>query len=778
MTKTLSILCLAICWPLVRMVAQMPGGTPEAKPLVVAFSRPGGFYAQPVALTLAAESVPIFYTTDGSKPTERARRYDGQPILIEKTTVVRAFARQGEVQSMVFTQTFFIGEPPTDLPIVSVAIAPAILFDPENGIMRAGPEADLSRADMPGANFWTRKEFACNVEIFEADKRRVHNSPAGFRIFGGYSRTFPQKSVVLVARKKYGKKYFKHPVFGKGEGGKFKYLVLRNGGSDCAGAHFRDELMSALTDDWDIEKQAHRPALLYLNGSYWGIYHIREKINARFLQENADVDKDSLDLIEHKQTVREGSLRSYRRLLDFIEKHDLAAPENYARVQAMMDVPNFCDHQIAQIYCHNTDAGGNIRFWRPHRPGAKWRWILFDTDWGFGLHDPAAWRQNSLAFFTEADGPDWPNPPWSTFLLRNLLKNTEFRDFFVNRLCDRLNTSFSAENVLAEIAHFENQLAPEMPRHLERWKLSEAEWRRNLNVLRNFATKRPDVLRKFMAEMFDTGKPAGLEVLAASGGTVWINNCVSVENKDFRGRYFENLPVHLQAVPDFGFKFVGWEGIEPQGRAVTLQLRAGATLRLRPRFEPYQHPLHDQIYFNEICAFNKKTGDWLELVNGSAQTVRLEGWRLTDHRHEFAFPDVKILPGQHLVVCQDTAAFRQQFPHLQAIVGNFGFGLDKAADRLALFASDGAAVDSVAYRVEPTDAAYTIDLLLPSLDNAQNDNWSVRPGNGSPGEANPFFLAQMVAAQKDWWVRVGLGTALGLVLLAALWWRRRGNLGN
>ena len=128
---------------------------------------------------------------------------------------------------------------------------------------------------MPGANFWSRKEFACHVEIYETNGQKVQEGGAGFRIFGGYSRVFPQKSIVLVARKKYGKKFFKHKIFNQYDRKKFKYLVLRNGGSDCLGAHFRDELMTELTTGWDIEKQAYRPASLYLNGQYWGLYYIR-----------------------------------------------------------------------------------------------------------------------------------------------------------------------------------------------------------------------------------------------------------------------------------------------------------------------------------------------------------------------------------------------------------------------------------------------------------------------------------------------------------------------
>ena len=104
-----------------------------------------------------------------------------------------------------------------------------------------------------------------------------------------------------------------------------------------------------------------------------------------------------------------------------MENNDLSDPVNYTYIQTQMDVQNFMDYQIAQIFFDNRDAGGNIRIWRPQTQNGRWRWILYDTDWGFGLHDDLAYKYNSLAFHTKPDGPRWPNPPWSTFILRKLL---------------------------------------------------------------------------------------------------------------------------------------------------------------------------------------------------------------------------------------------------------------------------------------------------------------------------------------------------------------------
>jgi hypothetical protein len=397
---------------------------------------------------------------------------------------------------------------------------------------------------------------------------------------------------------------------------------------------------------------------------------------------------------------------------------------------------------------------------------------MFDTDWGFGLYDPQAWQHDAIQFFTEPDGPRWPNPPWSTFLLRKLLQNKDFKRDFVNRLCDRLNTDFSSKKVLSEIAWFENTLAPDMPRHLQRWHLSSVVWERNLNVLRDFAKKRPNFLRDCLTRHFNLGARAGLQVAAVQGGSVLVNQCISVGSNGFYGTYFENVPVSLTAVPAYGYRFAGWEGIEREGRTIYTYLKAGDTLRLRARFVPFVHALTNKVLFNEIDPAGQKTGDWVELYNASNSPVSMLGWRLADQRHEWTFPAVTIPAKGYLVVCQDTAAFHRKFPQVPRITGDFRFGLNKNAERLALYAADGSAVDSIAYFIDPPEGRFTLDLLMPDLDNSDPKNWAIHLGPGSAGGPNPLYWSKVISEEKDRSLRIGLAIGLLLLALGAVWLRQ------
>ena len=764
------------CWLCVQPVFGQadPDAGYQPPPLAMEFAPPGGFYADSITVQLLAPGTAIYFTTDGSRPRETPEHRYRLPLRIGRTTVVRAFAVQAGEKSSVFSQTYFVNEPETTLPVISISITSDMLFDPEIGLFVKGSNAVDSLWYLPGANFWSRREVTANFEFYETDGKCKWHSQVGFRLFGGMSRIFPQKSIAIVARSRYGDSRIRHKVFGKNGLKKFKYLVLRNSGSDFGRTHFRDALMTDLVKNWDLDVQDYRPAHVYLNGKYWGIYNIREKINRHHLASHHDVDEDSIDLIEHKLTRRSGSTVHYRRLLDFLKKNSLANSANFAYVNSQMEVNNFMDLQLAQIYFDNQDAGGNIKFWRPQTPAGRWRWILFDTDWGFGLNDPKACQNNSLAFHTEPDGPNWPNPPWSTFILRKLLENKDFERQFVNRFADYLNADLASHRVLAKIDKFYNLLLPEMPRHLERWRLNRSEWEKEVEVLRTFARERPAYIRRFLMEKFTTGELRNLSLDIAHGGRVVINETVEFRDT-FAGQYFEKIPIRLQAIPDLGYRFVRWEGEEVNSESPELYLQlVRPDWHIRAVFEKYEHPLTGKIIVNEISCNNKQSGDWVEIYNNSRERINLEGWILADRKNEFRFPAYTLPPKGYVVVCEDSVKFLNVHPKVQTVIGGLSFGLNKRREIVQLFSPDASAVDSVGYVLEPEDSVFTLNLLLPRLDNGDPENWELTPGTGSPGTANEYYLTSSIQNRQSQFMQIGgaMGILfLGLVLLRL---RRKG----
>lgn len=743
----------------------------EQDTLQVHFDLPGGFYSGHQQLSMRAPgATAIYYTLDGTLPSPKSQPYHG-PFILDETAVVRAVAYANDLKGRYYGQTYFIDEPSTDFPVVSIGVHPSLLFHPEKGIFVQGGEVVDSVWYKPGANFWTRQEYAVHMEYFDADGNMAYNNRTGMRLFGGMSRLFPQKSLVLIARKRYGQARFRYPFFGPDRPKTYKFLVLRNSGSDFGKSHFRDAFMTTLVKDWGLETQAFQPAHVYINGTYWGVYNIREKVNRYFIESHAeDVDRDSIDLLEHYLVRKRGSRRHYQEMLDFLERYDLSIDDNLGHLSTLMEVDNFLQYEIAQIYFDNRDAGGNIKYWRPATEEGRWRWILYDTDWGFGLHDATAYRHNSITFHTNPNGPHWPNPPWSTYLLRKLLENDGFRLRFINRFADHLNTTLSAERATALVDSFYFLYRQEIPRHLQRWRLSQDRWEEQVKVMREFARKRPTYIQDEIMDVFGAGPVRSVAVSATAGGRVQLNDYLKVSTLE--GEYFANVPIKIRAVPAYGYRFVGWEDGTIE-REREIDLRRDRRYTFRALFEPFQHPLQDLVMINELCPKSKETDDWIELYNRSEETVNLEGWILTDQRNEFIFPDVTLLPNDYLVICKDASKFRTSFAEAYNVIGGLGFGLNKRGEVLGLYAPEGAAVDSFAYELPPIDTAFTLSLLLPDLDNADTENWELREGLGTPNSANPYLLSSNVRVAQSQWLQIGLAAGVFLLSLILLYIRNR-----
>lgn len=737
-------------------------------PLEVIFSLDGGFYDSTLVIKLVEPGGgDVFYTEDGSQPTRQSKTYR-KPIPVNASKVLRAIAYRGGDRSPVATHTYFLGVEKSNLPILSISIEPWRLFDSEHGLFLQGAKVDTGTMHLSGANFWDREEYVAGLEFYETDQELVFNSKIGLRLFGGISRLFPQKSLAIFAREAYGEKHIDHRIFGKEGPKKFRNLVLRNAGSDFGKGHIRDAFITQVAKDWEVDVQAYRPAHVYINAQYWGIYNLREKINEHFIANHHEVDKDSLDLLEHYMTVKKGKRKAYQNFLNFIENRDLQDPAVYQAVQEMMDIESFIDLQIAQIFFDNRDAGGNVRYWKAQTEEAKWRWILFDMDWGMGLHSADAFQFNSLLFHTEADGPSWPNPPWSTFLLRKLLTSDAFKQAFITRFSDRLNTDLQPQALLAALDQREAHLAPEMPLHLDRWNLSAQRREHHFNRMRQFVAERPSFVRTHLQEFFELDTQVPFDLAVAKGGRVVVNRNFELEQKRVQGFYYRDYPIYLRAEAHLGYRFLHWidaEGNEIKAETLLLDLsRKG--IQLQAVFEPYNHPLLGALVINEVAPNGKSAKDWVELFNESNQRIYLEGFVLRDKKGNlFEFPERSYIdPKDYLIVCQNKEKFLRAFPTAYNVIGDLGFGINKHQESLQLYDERKASIDSVAYQLSPLDSSYSWSLLLPNLDNGDPENWQQLLGQGTPGAPNPYYMESRILSEQSNWIKISLGVAL-LVLL-------------
>ena len=486
----------------------------------------GGNYADPVVVSFhVAEGTKVYYTTDCSDPSEHATLYQG-PFSVDQTTVVRARAyADDKLPGSIVTATYFIGLD-HKLPVVSLVSDPDNLFSDHSGIYAFGTNFNRKKIPFKGANFNQDWEVPAHIEMYEIDGSQVLDQGFGLRIFGAYSRAEIAKSFTLVARQKYDQKeMLEHAIFPDLPYTSYKSVILRNGASEWYASKIRDSLLTSLVDTTDLEVQAHYPVVVYLNGKYWGVYFFREKINKYYLQQHYGIDPESVDILYANGkpgNALVGDNQNWSELKAFVTSHDLSDTANYEEVARWVDIDNYMDMVINEIYVGNSDTG-NIKYYRERREDAKWRWFYYDVDWGYFYTKYANAHTNNLKQYLNPKGHG-ANDAFETWLIMGLLDNPDFKQQFIDRFAYHINVTYDPTRVIERIDELAATLDPEMPQDREHWNaeyeatpqwykdvpidrsMSYKGWLKNIDRLRDFATKRPDAMRMHLVSYFDISK--------------------------------------------------------------------------------------------------------------------------------------------------------------------------------------------------------------------------------------------------------------------------------
>jgi len=515
----------------------------SGKALAPRLSIPAGFYDQPVSVELESPSQSeIYYTLDGNTPTSASTRYTG-PIGFNSNTVIKAICTdQGKMNSEVISATYFIGED-ISLPVMSFSMSPGIVDE-----------------------FPYETETRAHVEYFNGDHARVIDQDIGARITGLVG-LHPMRPFSLYSRSEYGKNRLDHRFFHSKKITSFKNLVLRNGGyQDYSYTYLRDGLIQSFAEGYlDLEYQAFRPVMVFKNGDFHGLFNMKEKENEYYIENNAGVDHDSVDLLEYQTDppieVLCGDAGHFDVMMDFINSADLSLQENMDELDKMMDVKNYLDYYMLEIYCANADwPDKNCKIWRPRTPEGRWRWEVFDVDYGYGFRFPV--ETNMYEYLYNTEEPFYHNRPWVTVIFRKMMENDSIKEYYLQRFCALLNTTFNTDRALHLTDSLKAQIEPEIGRHIDKWGSqpygipSMEEWQNNCEVLYDFARRRPFYARKNMLEFFQLEDTLTVE-MESVGGTVFVNNakyCADSTN----GVFFKNIPIQLVAIPDNGYEFIGW----------------------------------------------------------------------------------------------------------------------------------------------------------------------------------------------------------------------------
>lgn len=528
------------------------------------FSLAPAFYKSPQTVSITAEvGAKIYYTINGSTPTISSSLYIN-PLNLTKTMVLKAIAvKNSEQHSDVITRTYFINEHTFDLPVLSISTDSNWMFNPDTGIYSLGPNAQKENPYF-GANFWLDKEIPMTFHYYGVDGQELVNEEVGAKIYGGYSRANPQKSMQFKCKAEYGSSRLRYKFFPGKNIKEFKNIGIRNSGNDWGVTMFRDAFMQNMTRQYmDIDYQETQHVAWYINGKYFGLTMMIEKLNENYIAQNHDVNPDDVDLLDAGSAVLNGNDSSFNVFRNYYTNHSFSDEKNYATIKSMMDIDEYIDYMIAELYYANTDwPGNNMKYWRERKVGKKWRWIMYDTDFGFGIwgHDPC---ENTITFINDANGPDWPNPPSSTLLFRKLSENKGFINTFLQRYAYHMNTSFNVNRVNSLLDSIQNSLTNEMVYHMERWKdttgvKSLDEWNNNINQMRNFGELRAACVQKHILDFYGISGIASLILKNdTSKGNAYIEN--KIVDTVHKGSYFKTIPLHISAKPRNGYVFKYWK---------------------------------------------------------------------------------------------------------------------------------------------------------------------------------------------------------------------------
>ena len=519
------------------------------------------------------EGTVIRYTTDGKEPTATSTVYQS-PILINSNKVIRAkLFCDGYLSPISTAQSYiFLGREMT-ISVISIVTDDRYMNDNAIGIIKNNPNKENKKD-------WRRP---INIEMFDAPgSESVINQLCETRVMGGQSREHPLKSLAVYANKRFGAKRFDYEFFPDQKPGltDFKSIMLRNAGNDFGGLYMRDAIIQrVMAENADIDWQAWRPAVIFLNGTYKGMLNIRERSNDDNIYTNYKDESgnglEDIDMVEisqeNSQMVEElkaGTLDNYNAFKAFYNQ----AGHTLDEYEQIMDCQEFINIMIMNLYYCNLDfPGNNIVVWRPTAEGGRWRWIAKDTDFGLGLYGRNA-NYNTIEWIYNHNydpNNNWANTSQATQLFRSLMADPDFKRKFIDQAAIYMGDFLNERGTRAIWDPMADLVKPELVKHREEnsgggwwgWHPNyEQEINNEINNARNWLSQRTNYFYTHMANYYSLGTPTPLVVNKDMAEEVTtIINGVTLKNADFDGKFFANRQLTVEAEGSGNRVVMGWK---------------------------------------------------------------------------------------------------------------------------------------------------------------------------------------------------------------------------
>lgn len=530
----------------------------EYEPLVN-FSIAPGFYSgtQNISLSCSDATALIRYTTDGSSPNTLSTIYSG-PIPITATTVIkaRAWCTSDPLvpPSFIEPNTYFINDK-RHIPVVSVS--------------------SLSLYSLLQASGWATSDEV-SVEFFDSTGVFQWQQVGDGGKHGNDSWAYPQRGFDFVCNDEYGYndaiKYKLFPNVTKRKS--FDRVIFKAAASDnypfgpSVSCHTRDAFVQdfAQKRHLDVDCRSYLPCAMFVNGSYYGLYEIREKVNDKdYTEYYYNQGENDIDFLQFwgGMNITYGSDTAWNNTYNFAMANSMTNPGAYQYVKDRIDFSSMIDNAIYNTYIVNSDwINWNTMWWRGRNPAGqklKWRYCLWDEDNTYNLGQNFTGWPTTTANADPCDlDNNWGNintPPSASMghlaLLNKLLLNPEFKSMYINRYADLINRDLNCDTVNYYFGKQISIINLEIQSQINRWGGTYAGWQSNVALMQNFITTRCNNIDTGLIGCYTLTGPHNITVMVdpVGAGTVGVSTLNPLPYYPWTGKYFgiTNLPFQAKA---------------------------------------------------------------------------------------------------------------------------------------------------------------------------------------------------------------------------------------
>ena len=821
-----------------------------------------GFFttAQTVHITCVTPGATIYYTTDGSEPTTASSVVTAGGVAVTTTTVLRAKAFAPPLApSNTDTQTYIFRADTQNQPAAPAGWPATWGTDSQvatnnggNGTVPADYEMDpnvvtttlpnygvtdglnalpvLSVAMNPsdfhsvGSGIYTNPrsvgdlwEKACSFELLELDGSNTHIN-CGIRVHGNSSRTpfrMQKHSFRLAFRSQYGDGKLGYKLFDDTTVKQFDRLVLHAFFTDGFGlvswtesryrphtaVSFRDPFLKKTFGEMGHQSVSGRYVHLYINGLYWGLYELAERVDENWCADHlgglpADWDIIAPDTTLNTATaqLKAGNLTEWNNLIALVTTPDLSMQANYDAVAAKVDLTNFADYYLLHIHGDAEDWPHHNGFAIRNRlvPGSKWQFVAWDQEIAF---DPLV-LVDRLSVGAPNTGTASNVPLTMGVLFQKLRVNSEFRLLLADRAHRHMHNggrlSLAAEQtrwqsfidlldkpIVAESARW-GDTADATPygnavvagnETLKR----ETHWLPQVNLVRdshlpmlhNTANSNATIteLRSQSPKFYPAIEPPNfaqfggnvpsnyaLTITAATGQIYYTTNGsdprVAYTGAIAGSLYSGSVPLTQTAVVKArSFDGTEWSALTA---ATFIVGTAASSANLAVTELNYNPAATDE--------------EFIELMNISASIIDLTGVHFEGIT--FTFADGTLLnPGERICITRDVTAFTTRYGNGPRVVGPYAGALDNTGEEIAVIAAN---TDDIVRFIYNDKGPWPVasdgtgrSLVLRRVGVVQNlsdgANWrssTANGGNPGGGDTVAFSGTPLVDADGDGYVRL------------------------